>query len=284
MNDSELTRRRVTALLGSGVVAGIAGCTGGTAVGQEGDDTTTTTTTTTAGGGSETTEGMPTDMEIETTNNPCEAVQEGNAAIRFAHLSPDAPTTDIDLGLDGVPVLDGVPFGTITPYLVLPAETFHVSVSPTAGDSPVFEGDLGLDAQAYTIAALGEVADQNQSLTVKRYVDSVYAPPSGQSRVRLVHAAPDAPAVDVTVEGADVTLFDDVAFGQASDYATVDAGDYTTEIRPATETDDGTVVTTIATTLPAGAVVTVFAVGYLSPDGAPASEPFRVLPVVDDPG
>lgn len=283
MREHNHTRRRVTALLGSGIAAGIAGCTGGTAVGQD-DDSNNTTTTAATGGGNETTGGAPEDVEIETTNNPCEAVQEGNAAIRFAHLSPDAPTTDIDLGIEGVPVLDGVPFGTVTPYLVLPAKTFNVSVKPTEEDSPVFEGQLGLDAQAYTIAAMGEVADQNQSLTVKRYVDSVFAPPSGQTRVRLVHAAPDAPAVDVTVEGMDTTLFNDVSFGQASNYATVDAGDYTTQIRPATDADDGEVATTFDARLPAGAVVTVFAMGYLSPGNAPANEPFRVKPVVDDPG
>lgn len=283
MREYKHTRRRVTALLGSGIAAGVAGCTGGTAVGQD-DNSNNTTTTTTTGGGNETTTGSPDDLNIETTDNPCEAVQQGNAAIRFAHLSPDAPTTDIDLGIEGVPVLDGVPFGTVTPYLVLPAKTFNVSVKPTEEDSPIFEGQLGLDAQAYTIAAMGEVADENQPLTVKRYVDSVFAPPSGKTRVRLVHAAPDAPAVDVTVEGTDTTLFDDVAFGQASNYATVDAGNYTTEIRPATEADDAEVVTTFDARLPAGAVVTVFAMGYLSPGDAPANEPFRVKPVVDDPG
>lgn len=283
MRQDKHTRRRVTALLGSGIAAGVAGCTGGVAVGQD-DDSNNTTTTTTTTGGNETTADTTSNVDIETTDNPCEAVQAGNAAIRFAHLSPDAPTTDIDLGIEGVPVLDGIPFGTVTPYVVLPAKTFNVSVKPTEEDSPVFEGQLGLDAQAYTIAAMGEVADENQSLTVKRYVDSVFAPPSGQCRVRLVHAAPDAPAVDVTVEGTDTTLFDDVSFGQASDYATVDAGNYTTEIRPATEADDGEVATTFDARLPAGAVVTVFALGYLSPAAAPANEPFRVQPVVDDPG
>lgn len=282
MKDSEHTRRRVTALLGSGIVAGIAGCTGGTAVGQEGDNTTTTTTTTTTTGGNETSGDAPTDM-VETTNNPCEAVQEGNAAVRFAHLSPDAPTTNIDLGIEGVPVLDGVPFGTVTPYLVLPAKTFHVSIKPTEKDSPSFEGKLGLDAKAYTIAAMGEVADKNQSLTVKRFVDSVSAPPSGQTKVRLIHAAPDAPPVDVTVQDGNSTLFNDVAFGEASDYVTVNAGKHSSAIRTAKEGDDE-VITSFDAMLPPGAVITIFALGYLSPGDAPANEPFRLRPVVDDPG
>lgn len=283
MKDSEHTRRRVTFLLGSGLAASFAGCVGGTAVGQ--DDETTTTTTTMAGGeGTAETTDVPSDMEPETTNNPCEAVQEGNAAVRFAHLSPDAPTTDINLDIGEHGTFDGVPFSTVSPYLVLPTESFDVSVKPTDEDSPVFEGELGLEAQAYTVAAMGEVADQNQPLTVKTYTDSVSAPPSGKTKVRLVHAAPDAPAVNVTAQGGGVTLFEDVSFGEASEYAEVDAGNYTTEIRAATDADDGDVVTTFDARLPEGAVITGFAIGYLSPDNAPTNEPFRVKPVVDDPG
>ena len=283
MQDNKHTRRRVTVLLGSGLAASFAGCAGGRAAGQD-DGTTTTTTTATGGNETTTTTDSSQDGMVETTNNPCEAVAAGNAAVRIAHLSPDAPDVDVDVAVNGSTMFSGVSFGTVSPYLVLPTETTDVSVTPSDGDSPIFDGELGLEAQAYTVAALGEVADQNHPLMVKPFVDSVWAPEPGTTKVRLIHAAPDAPPVDVTVEGADVTLFDDVAFGEASEYATPEAGDYTAEIRPATEGNDGDVVTTIDASLPAGAVVTVFAVGYLSPDSAPANEPFKVIPVVDDPG
>ena len=265
-------------------MTGLAGCSGGTASGQEGTTTTTTEmngTTTTTGDQTETTQ-EPTGQGPETTEDPCETVQEGMAAVRVAHLSPDAP--NVDVMVDGTTVLSDVPFNTVSPYLVLPPGSYNVMVTPTGEESAVFDEQVEFGAQAYTIAALGEIDGQNQSFIVQPYVDDVFAPDSGTTSIRLVHAAPDAPAVDVTVEGADVTLFDDVAFGEASDYAMPEAGDYTIEVRAATENDDGDVVTTFDVSLPAGAVVTVFAVGYLAPDDAPVNEPFDLNVVVDDAG
>jgi hypothetical protein len=49
-------------------------------------------------------------------------------------------------------------------------------------------------------------------------------------RVRIGHCCPDAPNVDVEVDGA--TAFEDVAFGDLSDYATLDAGAHEVRVVP----------------------------------------------------
>jgi len=49
-------------------------------------------------------------------------------------------------------------------------------------------------------------------------------------RVRIGHCSPDAPNVDVQVDGA--TAFEDVAFGDLSDYATLDAGGHEVRVVP----------------------------------------------------
>ncbi len=49
-------------------------------------------------------------------------------------------------------------------------------------------------------------------------------------RVRAVHASPDAPAVDILVNGA--PAFVNVPFGAVSDYATLPPGDYTIQVVP----------------------------------------------------
>ena len=56
------------------------------------------------------------------------------AQIRVAHLSPDAPNVDVSVNGEPVAALQNVPYGTISPYLPLPAGTQQVTVSP-AGDS-----------------------------------------------------------------------------------------------------------------------------------------------------
>lgn len=51
--------------------------------------------------------------------------------------------------------------------------------------------------------------------------------------VRVVHASPDAPAVDVWVAGVDAPVFTSLGFGDTTAYADLDEGDYTIELRAA---------------------------------------------------
>ncbi|MFB6077787.1 MAG: DUF4397 domain-containing protein [Halarchaeum sp.] len=204
----------------------------------------------------------------------------GRGVVRVAHLSPDAPNVDVALGTRTV--LSNVPFGAVSDYLVLDPGTRRIRISPSgAPEMPVFDSHVAFENHAYTVAAVGEVAGRNQLFRVKRFVDDVEPPASDKASVTLIHAAPDAPEVDVTVEGADLTLFEGLGFGRASGYETVPAGSYTLEVRPATPTNDGDVVATFDVTLEGGTVVTAYAVGYLSQSGAPADEPFDLLSTVD---
>jgi hypothetical protein len=311
MHSTRSSRRRFTALVGTAVVCGLAGCNGegegtdgttaegtGTTTGEgmttetgatgteteDGEETTAAETGTETEDAEGTTEAETTEEETTaegptTTSDPYAVVQEGNAALRVAHLSPDAP--NVDVGVDGSTVLSDVAFETVSSYLVLSPGGHQVTVTPTGGETAVFDQELEVEAQAYTVAAIGEASGENQALEVVTFTDDVEPPESGTSRARLVHAAPDAPAVDVTVEGADLTLFDDVGYGTASDYAEVESGDYTVEVRPANENDDGDVVTTADVSLGDGTVVTAFATGYLAPDEAPADQPFGLTVTVD---
>jgi LPXTG-motif cell wall-anchored protein len=89
-------------------------------------------------------------------------------------------------------------------------------------------------------------------------------PTSAQSQnamVRVVHASPDAPAVDVYVNG-NVTL-EDVPFFTVSDYLSLPAGDYRFQITPAGEPVDAAVIDASAT-LAAGSAYTVAATGEVA--------------------
>ncbi|WP_101298197.1 DUF4397 domain-containing protein [Halegenticoccus soli] len=186
------------------------------------------------------------------------------AAVRVAHASPDAPA--VDVYVNGEKVLSNVEFGTVTDYLVVEPGTYTVKIT-AAGDpeTVAFEGDVTLESKFYTVAAVGQLSDGTFEPLV--LVDDDVA------LVRLVHTSPDAPAVDVTVEGADLTLFDGVSFGDQTDYVVVPAGEYTLEVRGDTENDDGDVVATFDVALEPGVQYTAFAIGYLSPENAPADAP-----------
>ena len=203
---------------------------------------------------------------------------DAGAAVRVVHASPDAP--NVDVYVDGSKVLSDVPFRAVSDYLSLEAGTYTVKIT-AAGDpeTVAFEGDVTVEDADYTVAAVGELSGDTFAPLVLE--DAPSAPAEGKAQVRLVHASPDAPAVDVTVKGADLTLFDDVEFGENSDYVEVPAGDYTLEVRGATDCDDGDVVATFDVTVEGGMAYTAFATGYLTPDDEPSSCPFDLVVASD---
>jgi hypothetical protein len=200
------------------------------------------------------------------------------AEVRAAHLSPDAP--NVDVSVEGDAVLEDVPFRAVSEYLELPVGAANVAISAAEDpDTVVFDEELELAEGAFTIAALGELSEENQPFAPAVLEDDL-SDPGEDARVRLVHASPDAPAVDVTVGDGETVLFEDVAFGEAG-AVEVPPGDYCLEIRPATECNDGDVVATFEVSPEAGNVYSAFAVGYLDPDAAPADEPFDLEVVLD---
>ncbi len=78
------------------------------------------------------------------------------------------------------------------------------------------------------------------------------------SRIRVLHASPDAPAVDVYLDGAIVADLTNVPFGGLSGYLTVPSGDHEIKVTP-TGTTTAVIETTI--TLEAGRSYTIAAIG-----------------------
>ncbi len=81
------------------------------------------------------------------------------------------------------------------------------------------------------------------------------------ARVRVVHASPDAPAVDILVN--DGVVFSNVAFKQATSYASVPAATYNVKVAPAGATTPVVIEADLTLTAEAGGY-TVVAVGKLA--------------------
>jgi hypothetical protein len=100
----------------------------------------------------------------------------------------------------------------------------------------------------------------------------------GSSRVRVVHASPNAPAVDIYANGS--LLVPGLSYLEATPFVRVPEGDYTIDIRPALADPASTPVYTTQVTLVADFDFTAVAAGFL---GSPnASDTFRVLPLAED--
>ena len=201
---------------------------------------------------------------------------DADTGVRAAHLSPDAP--NVDIYVDGEPVLEDVTFRDVSEYLELDAGVYDVQITEAGSQEAVFEETIQIEDGTYTVAALGELADETQPFDAAVFEDDL-SDPGEAARLRVLHAAPDAPAVDIVDEATGDVLFEDLAFGEA-DAGTVPADDYTIAVQPAGD-DDGEPVETFDLTVESGAVYTGFAVGYLEPESAPVDEPFD-LEVVED--
>jgi hypothetical protein len=83
-----------------------------------------------------------------------------------------------------------------------------------------------------------------------------------EARIRVLHASPDAPAVDVYLDGSEA--ISDLAFDEITDYVSVPAGGHTVEVFPAAADGTGDAVITADVTLSADTDYTVAAVGALA--------------------
>jgi Domain of unknown function (DUF4397) len=180
------------------------------------------------------------------------------AKVRVVHASPDAPA--VDVWVNGAKTLTNVPFFTASDYLDLPAGSYDIQVVPTGATTPVVIDAKGVKVEAgkaYTIAAVGKLADIKANI----YADNLAAPAAGKAHVRVIHASPDAPAVDVKVANG-ATLIPNLAFPKDSGYLPVDAGSYDLQVTPAGGT--AVVLDLKGTKLEAGKIYDVFAVGELA--------------------
>lgn len=200
------------------------------------------------------------------------------AGLRVAHASPDAQ--DVDVYVDGSVAVSNLAFRSVTDYLEVPTGEREVKVNVAGTETTVFGPvELDLAAEDYTAVARGEVSSDDSEFTVSVFEDTNGANLSDdEARVRAIHAIPDAPSVDVTVNDGALTVFEEFAFGESSGYAVVPAAEYEVEVRPAS---GGAPVFEVTTTLAGGSTYTAFAVGYLTPDDEPADEAFGLVLVED---
>jgi len=102
---------------------------------------------------------------------------------------------------------------------------------------------------------------------------------AGSAELRVVHASPGAPAVDIFPVGGDEALLTNLSYTETSDYLTLPAGTYQVEVR--VSGTDTVVFTTGDLPLADGDRVTAIAAG-VADAALPADQQFRVLPLFEN--
>jgi hypothetical protein len=147
--------------------------------------------------------------------------------IRVLHASPDAP--NVDVLIDGGKVLENVPYPVASDFLAIDAGHRQVTVTAAGTDTAVIDArvDFAEDTD-YLIVAAGKLEN------IAPIVAAVDArlPDRGFARLRVLHSAASAPAVDVYVTAQDSGIADatpvlsNVPFRAISQYLDVPAGVY----------------------------------------------------------
>lgn len=183
----------------------------------------------------------------------CFEIKNNSSLVRVFHAAPQAP--NVDVYVNDQMVFSNLAFGDFTRYVYLDEGEYNVSVY-LAGqkDRPVINQMVDVPSQQiFTIAATGNL--DNLGLLV--IPDKVSKSPSqNYSSVRVIHLSPNAPGVDILVDGD--TLFEDISFGEGTDYVDLNPGTYNVN---AVLNTDKSVVLPLKVTLNPDKIYTIYIIG-----------------------
>ncbi|WP_354623602.1 DUF4397 domain-containing protein [Psychromonas sp. MME2] len=171
---------------------------------------------------------------------------QSTTSLRVYHASPDAPL--VNVWLDGKPALTGVDYQQSSGALFVSEGVHSVQIDAILPDGstltvlPETTLDLMADSE-YNVIALGKAAligTGDEKAFAPKIVAREQLSPSG-ARVQAIHAAPDAPMVDIFITAYNDDLTDAIPFADNVEYLAateaveVPAGDYQIRITDAND-------------------------------------------------
>jgi hypothetical protein len=201
----------------------------------------------------------------------------GRAKVQFVHNSPDPLAAVVDVYINGQLAADNFAFRTATPFVdqltnypnrlsIAPPNSTSVADAILNYDDIFYETDKTYAVSVNGVVNPGGFTGVPPTATIQ-FVEiepALTSASAGNFAVAVVHGSPDAPEVDVVVNGTTNPLIDNIEFGEATAYLTVPAQEYILNITPAN--DNTTIVKSYRAplgVLPVSAA-TVFASGFLN--------------------
>lgn len=183
----------------------------------------------------------------------CFEIKNNSSLVRIFHAAPQAQ--NIDVYVNDQMVFNDLAFGDFTKYVYLDEGEYNVSVY-VAGqkDRPIINQMVDVSSQQiFTVAATGNL--DNLGLLV--IPDKVSKSPSqSYSSLRVIHLSPNAPGVDILVDGD--KLFEDISFEEGTDYVDLNPGTYNVNVVLNT---DKSVVLPLKVTLNPDKIYTIYIMG-----------------------
>jgi hypothetical protein len=196
---------------------------------------------------------------------------EYNLKIRVVHGSPTAPAVDVyvtapeaDLSVLN-PTVKDLAFLEYSGFLEIPGGSYQIRVTPANSKTIAYDsGPITLNAGSILTSVAVDSTGGKSIISIVALTNAPDTPcveiPDRQAQLRVVHASPDAPNVDVLIDNK--IVLSNVAFKEYNqDYLAVESGSRNIKVN-ATGTSTSVIDTTAE--LAAGTDYTVLAVGFLA--------------------
>ena len=183
----------------------------------------------------------------------CFEIKKNSSLLRVFHAAPDVG--NVDVYVNNQKVFSNLAFGDFTKYVYLDEGQYNVSVYPAGKkDNPAINQIVDVPSQQmFTIAATGNANDLGLLVIPDKLSKS---PSQSYSSVRIIHLSPNAPGVDVSVDG-DI-IFENIEFREGTDYVDLNPGTYNVNILL---NSDKSVALSLKVTLNPNKIYTIYVIG-----------------------
>lgn len=191
------------------------------------------------------------------------------AKVRFVHASPDAPSVDIKLNSGSGPaVFANASFKDVSPYAEVDAASYTFVATPAGSTTEVvvFEPVPVENGKVYTVIARGTLDNSdNVPFEVRVFIDNDAGAgfadlTAATSNILVVHASPDAPGVDLLLDGV-VVNSQALMYPDNTGYLSANAGTRSIKVNAS---GTSTTVIDASLTLDPNAAYSIFAADILS--------------------
>jgi hypothetical protein len=183
---------------------------------------------------------------------PLAAGAQSDAYVRVAALSPDAPA--VDVYVNGTKLVSAAAYKSVSDYLPVAVGSDQFKVTDVGSTKALINVSETVNTdEYYTFGVLGPLS----KIMGEIFQDDLGAPPSGDAKIRAIHAAVAAPSPANILAGGK-PVFPGLAFEAATQFAAVPAGSYTFGVAPM---NSNTAAFSATATLVSGDVYTAFGIG-----------------------
>ncbi len=193
--------------------------------------------------------------EINLSASADSADARGHSMVRIVNVGNSGK--DVALQLGDQTLFDNVKASSVTDYREVAANLAKFSAhAPGSSDTAALaqNDQILMDGNRYTVFLIAEDLSRNTLRIVKDEV----IPDSGMARIRVVHAAPGGPELDISIANAKDKLFSGVNFKSEAGYKDIDPAKVVLEVRgkdeskvllriPAMDLKRGTATTVVIT-------------------------------------